>query len=357
MLVKSHSFKKQQHKDSYPNALERCLYSFVIKPARFLNPCQFYFIPRVIGLAERCGKIDFNIDRIVTHAKHVTGIDVQSSQNHIVNVSLEDNPLVGKTPKEYLVARLKSFGDKDLNDWADYVDNFQESYTTALKNFTNKVNQGTNIDSLVPNFDEATSELSNNYGLWLSYKYTEEGVYGVGMSVSNKLLDKLGYTVDKFIETAYQGGIPKIIASDEAYTRLSYEIFKSEYCFELKKTLAVINVDLIDSKGDLIPARQKMGSLVKPNSDGSLDVKHYIFFDFPEDSSVKSEKNILDNPDFVNASKEKQRHHIAFLHSSYGYKPEDADTIRRTCKYKDISNYFEDQLKIEDEVRKLVKLC
>jgi len=357
MLVKSHSFKKQQHKDSYPNALERCLYSFVITPARFLNPCQFYFIPRVIGLAERCGKIDFNIDRIVTHAKHVTGIDVQSSQNHIVNVSLEDNPLVGKTPKEYLVARLKSFGDKDLNDWADYVDNFHESYTTAFKNFTNKVNQGTNIDSLVPNFDEATSELSNNYGLWLSYKYTEEGVYGVGISVSNKLLDKLGYTVDKFVETVYQGGIPRIIASDDAYSRLSPEIFKREFCLELKKIFAVINVDLIDSKGDLIPARQKMGSLTKSNPDRFLEVKHYIFFEFPKDSPVKSEKKILDNPDFMNASKEKQRHTAEFLNLYYGYKPEDADTLRRTCKYKDISNYFEDQLKIEDEVKKQVKLC
>jgi len=311
----------------------------------------------VMGLAERYGKIDFNIDRVVTHAKHVKGIDVQSSKNHIVNLSLEDNPLMSRTPKEYLVARLKSFGDKDLNDLADYVDNYKESYTTAFKNFTNKVKQRSNIDSLVPNFDEATSELSDNYGLWLSCKYAAEGVFGAGMSVSNKLLDKLGYTVDKFVETAYQGGIPRIIANDEAYSRLSYEIFKSEYCFELKKTLAVINVDLIDSKGDLIPARQKMGSLAKPNPDGSFEVKHYIFFEFPKDSRVESEKNILDNPDFVKASKKKQRQTAEFLTSHYSYKPETADTIRRTCKYKEISNDLEDQLKIEDEFKKHMKLC
>ena len=112
--------KENEKKDTQIKQLQKATFIPIIRPSKFINPFRFYKIEPHVYLGEIERKIIISMDYI-SHFKSVSHVQISSPFNNFLTIGFSDGFNDVFTPQEYLFARLRSFGDSNLFEWANLI--------------------------------------------------------------------------------------------------------------------------------------------------------------------------------------------------------------------------------------------
>jgi len=243
-------------------------------------------------------------------------------------------------PQEYLAARLKSYGDRDLYDWATFIENYADDYKTTFRKLTQDIKEDPSvIDCLVEDSDQFNKQLSNKFGFWVNFIYTEGTAKFESISLTIKFLERLGYSVEEFVRILLQGGFPRIYCPNANYSQVARTIFKKYFYCDFKKHSFTRNMDLYHANGGLIPTSQECGCAVFPQKNGEIHVQHHLMYDFHVEKEIKDECKMVmleENVNFVKVRKESEQDTKHFLKNYYGYKSEEDMDVSKICGFHEL---------------------
>ena len=293
--------KENEKKDTQIKQLQKATFIPIIRPSKFINPFRFYKIEPHVYLGEIERKIIISMDYI-SHFKSVSHVQISSPFNNFLTIGFSDGFNDVFTPQEYLFARLRSFGDSNLFEWANILQNYSEDYKVQYHRCKKQIEEdSSSIDCLVTDHQTIEDFLGDKHGIWINYKYTENIMWLDTVNISISLLEKLGYTLDIFIKSLFREGFPKIYQADHiTYGDQAKSIFKKLYKLDFKKVSLIKKMDLINATGNLKSAIQHAGTIVMPRSNGVIEGKHYLYFDFDikEEKSEQKSMELEENPEY-----------------------------------------------------------
>jgi len=334
--ISKSSKKKSDKEEEDHQFLQKASYIVLIKPNRFINPFRFYKISNGALLAEIERKIILTLDCFL-HNKIVNSVEVNYPKSRVVTAHFSEQPGTFFTPCEYLIARLKSFGESDLYDWAIFLETYVEDYKNALAKFKQDVVESPSTIDCLEEDEMFHKYLDDKFGITCNLSYTEDAVVMESMSISTKLLTKLEYDREAFIKSLLEENFPKIYCPNKNYSHQARTIFKKAFCCDFKKFSFAKNMDLYNSKGELVPSIQKSGCLVLSKKGEKLYVKHYLTYDFHVEEEDQKESKMMvieENPEFANLKSRNKQETIEFLKIYYGYKSAEDINSSKICTFR-----------------------
>jgi len=277
----------------------RASYTQIIKPQRFINPFKLYRITPSLVLAHEGRSIYLNFD-ILFSSKNVDSVECNYPYKNIITVNMTDNSHVGIMAKEYLVARLKSFGDAELFEWALMIQNYDEEYITEYTSFLENVKKNqltSNQSQLLEKGKEKIQQVSrNDVCIWMEKICNANGVKHHRACYSAKFLLLLGYTKQKFIKTLFEEGIPKFLGINHNKT-LECARFEFNNMFLMKwdRYTSKRECKLLCANGQILHSSVELQTYVEIDGSGNLIVHHLIVFD-PVSQQQEEE---IDSPGFL----------------------------------------------------------
>jgi len=339
----------QQQSDS----VTRATFIPVIKLHRFIHPFKFYRITPSLVLAHENRSIYLNFD-ILLASKCVNSIECSHSYKNIITVTMTDNVYVGIMAKEYLVARLMSFGDAELYEWAFMIQNYEEDYvseyTTFLKNL--KQNQLTfNQQELIEQDKESTcQEFMNKPCVWINKVCSDRGVSHTSVCFTVKFLQLLGYTKQKFIKILSEEGFPKFmrLPCNRAPQEYDRYMFNTMFLMKWRRNSSKQDCNLLSVNGSVLYTKQELETIVDQDcSRNTISSQFVLLFDpipKPEAQEINSPGHLeyvesIEYQKMINAKMKEIETFNEKFYPTLDSKEEEDKRIReeKVCKVKEVS--------------------
>jgi len=273
-----------------------CNFTDIIKPHRFINPYRYHKVNSFVILGEEDRSVFFTLEFINT-GKTVTHIELNTPFEDAMTVYLADNHNIPTVPYEYLVARLKSYGDVDAYDWAQIIERYNDDYK---KDLNTVVTRSTPCDAIIKKDENIRDWLLERPCSWFNFKYTADDLQLTSITFSNSLLKALKYSLSKFFKVCFEEGIPKVFKVSEDAPKLSGKyIFKKLFFPNFNRVDYSKPCEIYDAFGSLVPAYETKGSVCNLMEDGSIEAIHYVKFDVKTEGPSDGKSKIEENPEFM----------------------------------------------------------
>jgi hypothetical protein len=267
---------------------KRATFVKVLQPHKFINPLSRYSLSSGAVLMEHNRNIYVNFDAI--HANYVpVSVDCNSPYKNVITINIEKDQDL-KLPQEYLIARLRSYGDKELAEWASLL----ESYNTLYKVNHQKAYSNAVVSDYIKKKGEDPDEalLISQPALWMTMKYSDTGVMETSVSYNSKFLIMVGYSKVDFIKKVFDEGIPKLFVK-EIDPAISLNAFKSLYLMSWYKMRDYGSFDIHGMNGTLT-SNLAVGDIVNFDISGVFTVKHYLIWTNPLKTNKITEPRVLE---------------------------------------------------------------
>jgi hypothetical protein len=322
----------------------RACFVGIIKPQRFINPFCYVKFPAFGSIGEMQRKIVITLDGMFEYFL-INSIAIRSSLPEAVKLSFTEDANCIAPSIDYLVARLKSFGDSDYLEWANAFENYTDFYKSKHQQCLKEITENpSGLPYMLLDTEAFEQNFQNKCGIWMTILNKPESSEMVSLHVTTKWLEALKYEKDAFIQEHCCKGWTKVQAVDDRWTALSEVIFKFLYCMDFSP-MPVLCLDVIDAQGDIVSIVGNAGSLVSLKSNGDLEMRFYL--EVTSISSTNSENQVpricsdtrmeCENPEFTFRIESIKEERDEFLGNYYGLKNDSDNSIdAKTCKVREL---------------------
>jgi len=342
--------KDQIHQQS--DSVTRATFIPIIKLHRFIHPFKFYRITPSLVLAHENRSIYLNFD-ILLASKCVNSVECNHSYRNMITVTMTDNVYVGIKAKDYLVARLKSFGDAELYEWALMIQNYEEDYLSQYTSFLTNLRQNQltfNQQELIEeNKERICQELMDKPCVWVYKVCSDMGVLHTSVCFTAKFLQLLGYTKQKFIKVLSEEGFPKFmsIPCNKASEYARY-MFNNMFLMKWSRHSSKQDCKLLSVNGNVLYTKQELEIIVDQECSRNTILSQYVLLFDPipqqEEQDINSPMLLeyvesIEYQKMVNAKLKQIEVFNEKFYPALDSKEEEDKKIReeKVCKVKEVS--------------------
>jgi hypothetical protein len=340
---------KQKEKDEAREKKQyRAMYSIIMPPPQFLNPHKIYqfFMNNTVceedrQIVSRC--------TLFNHFKLITKVQV-IPQSKVISATLIDAKSYTNPSWEYVVERLKSFGDEKALDWANTIENFSKKYqelhkSKELQKFIWSKLQLGPYDCSTQN--KVKESLINNYFVYASkYKLEPHGFELISVGYNENMALQLGY--DSLValgEHLLRHGLIDFYchrigqnANYKAYLKNFFETTYDESVLEKPQWLQT-------KTGQLIPVMRSIFHFPSINEKKQLELDVYNVSRLDSTRAVAPSNDPAQqsiNPAFARWDRTRENELNNFLKIYYGVAPiYKCQIAERTCTVRELNAHAE----------------
>jgi hypothetical protein len=208
--------KELEMKDKLKKKLYRATYAVMLIPQKFINPYKVYKLLSDHPLIEEDGKF-YSAMSAFAEWKYISAININHNDG-IVSAIYSNNPNFVTPPWQYVVERMRSFGNLEANEMAAAVETFCNSSEAIL-------NKHAPLECPLPN--GASLNPINPYDRFLMAK-TKEHI------IQNTLVWSFKYTIKNYESELNNVGYNKLLAQALEFDSLEDlgSTLKKNHCVE-----------------------------------------------------------------------------------------------------------------------------
>jgi len=258
--------------------MKRAIYFFIPPVKKFINPFKVYRLFGDLILQEEFQYLSPK-SSLYNKFKIITTVEKDCVRN-LITVKLEDNKSTFSCAWQYLVSRMKSFGDTNAKAWAEAIESYCLGYLDLMEESKNQKTRIDKVTKLNGNIDlDSTfrlkeSLIEKNALIILKFGQSENRMYLTHISFNETLLELLGYECNLMTTFLIKRGIPEFFPKNECtfvdYIKLLFKHF--------------FNKSTLNSIGE-----QEAFLLTKLNYVKPMLVSPYIFYNVNEQGDVEYE--------------------------------------------------------------------
>jgi hypothetical protein len=210
--------KMRNKKKKRVKKMKRATYFFIPPIKKFLNPFKVYRLNGDIILQEEQQYLGpkislYNKYKIMTSVEH----DISKA---MLMVKFDDNKSVFSCAWQYLVNRMKNFGDANAKAWADAIENYCQGYNLLFEDdkkqdhveklfLTQKQSNGGLPNEMKESLMQGSAVLIWRFG------QIDNKVYCTHMGFNENFLNMLDYDIGLMVTFLIKRGIPEFFPTQE----------------------------------------------------------------------------------------------------------------------------------------------
>jgi len=312
---------KQKQEDATDVKPSRATCAWIAKPSLYLNPYKYYRLYMDVIFMESAENIGLRMSGI-NEFLNVNYVQYDHS-SQVVRVALQEKKTDSLIAWDYLVERLKSYGNVKYNDWAETIKEYCLSYERIHKICTDDT-IGEILDELIDNsfemdpIEKRQELLTNDALIIVRYGRVNDKFVKKEIMYNENFLTLVGHDVDTIIKYTLTEGIPEMFAksdtSDERYQYVLRNIFNSKKVNKMRDAPTY----LLTRNHQKKPVIEKMHLFSEYSKETGYEAE--LVFSFkPDDSRVTVQ---LKEPEFnserVEELESKEKDIQSFMKKFYG---------------------------------------
>jgi len=304
---------------------------------KFSNNFKFHALGHEIVLGECEGKIFLNLE-CAAHSKSFNSIDLDFPFPNALTVNLVERPMM-ITPVDKFVEYILKIGEKGCIAWANLIQNYQESYSAAYAKCRKDLQKNTpESNKYIIRTASAWEELiRNRNAMWVTTIYNANGKNMKSFTISNKLLETLGYDRDSFCSKVVREGFPRMFLTDKTYFEVSPLNFEEYHLLNYRTGPIVKKSQLYNSQDRLLNAIQSFQIyVIQTGNEEEIEARALYMYDVDEDSLTEPAPEML-NSKYTEALLLLHQQKCAFLAEFYDkYGGDVKNSIR--CRVRELKD-------------------
>jgi hypothetical protein len=268
---------------------------------KFTNNFKFHALGNEIVLGEFEGKFFVNL-QCAANSKCFNSIDVGFPFQNALTVNLIERPIL-ITPVDKFIKYLFKIGAKDSTSWANLIPNYHQAYSAAFaicrKDISKDTTESESSKYIIKTESEWQELIKNKNALWVTTIYRQHDKNMKSFTISNQLLETLGYSKDSFCSKVLREGFPKMILTDRGYfelPQLSQLIFEEYHLLNYRRGPIVKKCQLYNSQDQLVYATQSFEPyVIQTGNEEEVEARFLLAYDVNEDGIPEPTPELLNS--------------------------------------------------------------
>jgi hypothetical protein len=307
---------------------------YAAQPQKFLNPMVAYRIEHDYCLIEENQKI-YSSMAVINMVKSVNRVDFHKP-NEYVALMFEDNKSFPKTSLEYLIERLKSYGDQTCYEWADLIETHFNNYQSKFQEI---YKMAKNLKTPRTSAIQEEQIVQSKPGFWLKCKYDKNQRQLLSLKFNTRLIMMLGYELEDFVTKIFVEGSPKIHYLDDQEHAKEKALYYIKNLLEFRLDSMAFPpraTNMLDSQDNLVPVLEEFYPFYNIDEDTEeIFVTHFFGIELNTDAmkvETAVDKTRVEDVNYIRISRDRKVEKDEFLRRFY-CKGDDEDLIqKKVCR-------------------------
>lgn len=220
----------------------RCEFEMLQKPNKCEDTCSHYPLPGGVVLVEKNGVISSEASPSAKFFNFRSVNVLQKSATKLVQIDVESKDTFKTLGWDQVLQSLCPSGDVELSVWGSTVKKFGAKYDEFVHELTRKNNEFAKNKRELNEQNEITKTTETKKTRLLEFlpcvyyklRFDKSNIGMTQVSFTNLFLKTLGFSIDSFVTTVFQEGIPQFTSYDSEILQHTTKALLDNY-FDLGK--------------------------------------------------------------------------------------------------------------------------